>query len=168
MKTSIVGLAEGRVSNSPGEVLTVIGLGSCVAVVMYDRVAHVGAVAHVMLPRGSGSEVPAKYADTAVPYLLESMVNVGADPTRVQAGLFGGAALLTQGQSSLLEIGERNVQAVRDALERAGVPSPVGDVGGTKGRTVHVTVGSGQVTVKVLGQPDRVYEELTEKAEVPR
>ena len=168
MKTSMVGLAEGRVSNSPMEVLTVMGLGSCVAVVLYDQVTHMAAVAHVMLPKGASSDVPAKYADTAVPYLLQAMREAGSTLEAVQAGLFGGAALLTQGQSSLLEIGDRNARAAVAALEKAGVPIRAHDIGGTKGRTVMVAVGSGQVSVKVLGQPDKVFKELAQKAEVRR
>ena len=35
--------------------ITTIGLGSCVAIVLYDAAARVGGLAHVLLPSGSMS-----------------------------------------------------------------------------------------------------------------
>lgn len=169
MKTTNVGLAESRVSRNPDEVLTAIGLGSCVALVAYEPVSQVGALVHIMLPQGpAGDPKPAKYAETAVPYLLEELTKAGVDLTQLRVALFGGATLLTTGQSALLEIGQRNITAAAQALEKVGLTPVVEDVGGTKGRNVQVTVGDGTVTVKVLGQPDRIYCELADSTEVPR
>lgn len=169
MKTTNVGLAEGRASNNPEEVLTAIGLGSCVAVVMYDPGEQVGGLVHVMLPRGIGADgSPAKFAETAVPYLTGLLVDKGADPGRLRVGLFGGSTLLTQGQSALLEIGQRNAEAVGAALTKAGLTAAVTDVGGTKGRTVQLAISTGLVTIKVLGESDRIHNELSRASEVQR
>lgn len=169
MKTTNVGLAEGRISRNPSEVLMAMGLGSCVALVLYDPATRIGALAHVMLPRGTASDdKPAKYAETAVPYLLEELGKSGIEAASLRAAVFGGATLLATGQSALLEIGARNVGAVEEALAKAGLTTVVSDVGGTKGRTVQLKIGSGDVVVKVLGQPDRVFDELAVSAEVQR
>ncbi|NUP99643.1 MAG: chemotaxis protein CheD [Armatimonadetes bacterium] len=169
MKTTNVGLAESRISRNPTEVLTAMGLGSCVALVLYDPSSRTGALAHVMLPRGSASDdKPAKFAETAVPFLVEELGKAGIEPASLRAAVFGGATLLATGQSALLEIGARNVGAVEGALAKAGLVTVISDVGGTKGRTVQLKIATGDVTVKVLGQPDRVFDELAVSAEVQR
>jgi hypothetical protein len=53
--------------------ITTTGLGSCVAIALYDAVARVGALAHILLPdRGLARDTgnPARFAETAVPALV--------------------------------------------------------------------------------------------------
>ena len=57
-------------------IMSAVGLGSCVALMLYDRAARVGAMAHILLPHEALSRVPggaAKYGSSAVPHLLQSM-----------------------------------------------------------------------------------------------
>ncbi len=104
--------------------ITTIGLGSCVAIVLYDSVARVGGLAHVLLPEESMSRDrtnPAKFPATAVPLVLEQMQKLGALPGRVRAKIAGGASMFSNFSSSNgggggINIGERNVAAVREAL----------------------------------------------------
>lgn len=169
MKLTSVGLAGARVSTEPAERLCVMGLGSCLAIVLYDLNRHIAGLVHAMLPTDRRREGNApKYVNTAVPYLIAAMAKAGAAQEDLRAGVFGGAMLLTHGQSSLLEIGAQNVAAARAAFGEAGLEPSVWDVGGTKGRTVTVAVASGVVTVSVLGEPDRSYTELSCAAEVRR
>ena len=74
--TLVVGMGEYVVSNTPGAVLVSIGLGSCVAICMHDRVTRVGGMVHIVLPRNDGKSGvnPAKFANTAVPLLLAEIV----------------------------------------------------------------------------------------------
>ena len=169
MKTTNVGLAEIRVSINPAETLTAMGLGSCVAVVMYDPNARVGGLAHVMLPKGMAAEgLPGKFADTAIPSLLSQMVEKGASQDEVCLALLGGSTMLNTGQSSLLEIGPRNVAAVEAALSAANLVPAARDVGGTKGRTVVFSISDGDLVVKVLGEEDRYFDGWTERSEIER
>lgn len=169
MKTTNVGLAETRVSINPTEVLTAMGLGSCVAVVMYDAAARVGGLAHVMLPKGVNAEsLPGKFADTAIPYLKQEMLEKGASLECLRLAIFGGSTMLNTGQSALLEIGPRNVAAVEAAVASAALPVVLKDVGGTKGRTVLFRIADGELVVKVLGEDDRQYEAWAEPSEMPR
>jgi chemotaxis protein CheD len=169
MKTTNVGLAETRVSINPSEVLTAMGLGSCVAVVMYDATAQVGGLTHIMLPKGMASDgLPGKFADTAVPHLLHEMIDRGATTEGLRLALFGGATMLHTGQSSLLDIGPRNVAAVEQALKAAALEATVKDTGGTKGRTVLLSIADGELVVKVLGEDDRLFEAWAEPSEMSR
>lgn len=126
------------------------GLGSCVAIVLYDATTRVAGLAHILLPNESYSRErsrPAKFADAAVPYLIAEMRRAGAG-SRLTARLVGGASmfgtLLTTGG---VNMGDRNVASARIALGRAGVVITGEDVGGDFGRSVSVAVADGSVTV---------------------
>jgi chemotaxis protein CheD len=145
-----------------GGVLCTIGLGSCVGVALVDDDHGVAALAHVVLPdstphrRGGAVETPGKFADTALPLLVERAVGEGAGRRQLRAVLVGGASMfaLRRGGDAQ-EVGERNVSAVRDALRRLAVPVAAEDVGGGSGRTVRVQA-DGTVRVKVAGGGETV------------
>ena len=71
-----------------GTTLVTVGLGSCVAIVLHDPVARVGALAHVLLPSPSlarsATHRPARVPHTAVPAMIDAMTELGADRRRVQ------------------------------------------------------------------------------------
>lgn len=168
MKVTI-GLADLKVSPRPGDSLCVLGLGSCLALVCYDPVKRIGGVAHAMLPGMARHEgAPAKYVDSAVPLLLEQMQAAGAALGDLACAVVGGATMLTQGTSALLEIGGRNIASAEQALGKAGLHAALKDVGGCKGRTVVLAVKTGVLQVSILGQPDRLYQELSAGPEVRR
>ena len=135
-------------------VIATIGLGSCVAIVLHDPVARVGALAHILLPDQSMSRDrsnPAKFPSTIVPIVLEEMRKLGASPKRIRAKIVGGASmfgnLMTTGT---MNIGERNVVAVRNALGIAKIPIVAADTGSDHGRSVYLSVLDGRVEVRSL------------------
>ena len=141
-----------------GDTLSTVGLGSCVAIMLHAPRARVGAMAHVLLPDESlarGEQPPAKFASAAVPLLLKDLKAQGvAEP--LVAKIVGGAAMF----ASLLKtggvnMGERNIEAVRVALKLAGIPIVGEDVGGDFGRSVYFTPADGQVRVRSLRGGDR-------------
>jgi chemotaxis protein CheD len=139
-------------------VLFTIGLGSCVAIVVYDDEARVGGMAHAMLPTpesARASDRIGRFVTTAVPALIERMVEHGADRTRLRARLAGGASMFERILSDYgRKLGPRNVQAARDALAAAGVPVDGEDVGGTYGRSVFLTVADGRMLVTSVHHGD--------------
>lgn len=137
-----------------GTVLVTVGLGSCVAVALHDREARVGGLAHVLLPSPALSrseENAAKFPQTAVPRLLELMVELGAVRRRITARLAGGASMFGNiSPAGTIQMGERNVLACRQVLEQLGVPVLGEAVGGDYGRTVRLDVSSGRVEVSSI------------------
>lgn len=135
--------------------LAALGLGSCVAVVMYDPDARVGALAHVMLPSKSLSrdrDHPARTADTAIPHTVREMQTCGADLSRVTARLVGGASMFGDLlPTGTIHIGERNIVACRMGLRTAGIPVVAEAVGGQSGRSVWFDVADGRVTLRSVG-----------------
>jgi len=149
-----VGIGEIAASADPALVISALGLGSCIGLVMVDHPARVAGMAHVMLPqsRAGATGPPGKFADTAVPALVESLLRLGADRSRLLATIAGGAQMFSAGAGGgLLNVGERNDAAVRAALRAARLRLRAADVGGSAGRTMQVRVDTGTVTVRVVG-----------------
>jgi len=115
-------------------------LGSCIAVVVFDRQERLAGMAHVLLPDSAGrpaSALPGKYADQAVACLLRAMPKYGARRERLKAKIAGGAHMFTQSlQKESGDVGQNNIAAVRRALADASVPVVASDVGGAQGRKV--------------------------------
>jgi chemotaxis protein CheD len=143
----MVRMGELAISNTQGDVLTSLGLGSCIGLAVVDRRAGAAGLAHIVLP--SGGEALPKFADTAVPALLEGLLELGASRLFMQAYLVGGASMF--GGVSALDVGARNAAAVRELLAARRVPVAAEEVGGAKGRTIRVDVGSGAVSVREAG-----------------
>ena len=156
MAETMVRMGEFAFSASAGDVLVSLGLGSCVGVALLDRRAIVAGLAHVVLPAAEGrSEAPGKYADTAVPALVDAVLGLGARRLRLEAVLVGGASMFSFGGAGL-DIGQRNDAAVREELARLRIPVAAAETGGSRGRTVRVDVQTGVVTAKAAG--DAVVE----------
>lgn len=143
-----------------GAVLYTIGLGSCVAIALYDPREHIGGLAHAMLPEpgnGRRSTPPGRFATTAVGELLAQLEQAGAAPRRLRARLAGGASMfrdLLEGEG--LRLGRRNVDAARQALHAAGVPLDAEDVFGTYGRSVYLHTGDGHLLITSVRHSDVV------------
>ena len=126
-------------------------LGSCVGVIVRDPDRKVSGLAHVMLPaRRSDDAATGKYADSAIPALLEGMSTRGCRTASLQALLIGGAQMFPTGSTSISSIGDQNVVAARRALAERRIPIIFEDIGGTAGRTVVFSNVTGKVTVKTL------------------
>jgi chemotaxis protein CheD len=161
--TMVVGLGEAKVLKAQADLddaLVAYGLGSCVAVCLWDPATKVAGMAHVVLPGANPAGTPStKFALSAVPALVALMQAEGAgpNPRRYVAKLAGGAQVLTLGGSgSLPRVGEQNGRAVREALEEAGIPIQAQDIGGSKGRSVWFDPReNGQIRVRTIGSGDR-------------
>lgn len=131
-----VGIADLAVGTD-GSVLHSSGFGSCVGVALVDSSTGVSGLAHVMLPESDGVGKPAKFADTAVPALVDAMVERGARRDRIRAKVAGGSEMF-QFANEGGSIGVRNVEAIRTALENLDIPLAAEDVGGTHGRSLEL------------------------------
>lgn len=157
-QTIMVGMAEIKIAVGSEDILAALGLGSCIGVCAYDPLMRVAGMAHVVLPEslGAGADPAGKYADTAIPALLEEMQRAGAAPGRICIAIAGGAQLFTfAGATPRLDIGQRNMVAVMKSLEKYSLNVVAQDTGGNAGRTVHLFVGDGRVRVKTIGQGEK-------------
>lgn len=144
----VAGIGEMVVTGDPGAILVAYGLGSCVALSVWDPRTRVAGLAHFMLPSGpTVATPPVKFVDGGMRTFLDAFTSAGGNLAR---GLFkaaGGAAMLTVSIGTL-EIGRRNAGAVAAALAGAGLRLHASDLGGNVGRTVQLEAGSGRFIVK--------------------
>jgi len=157
-----VSIGEMVASNDGDDVLVAYGLGSCVAVCLYDETARVGGMLHALLPAapdGAGAQsMPTKFVQQGVPLLIRSVLGMGARTSRLVVQLFGGAQMLSApGFKNSLNIGERNVQTAEAVLKAAGLRVRAQATGGQVGRTVRLQVADGQVVVKTRGKEQKTF-----------
>ncbi|WP_027414626.1 chemotaxis protein CheD [Aneurinibacillus terranovensis] len=150
-----VGMADLNIAKSPDRIRTT-GLGSCVGVVLFDTTTKIGGMAHVMLPDSSlskGSVNIAKYANTAIPKLIDDMEKAGASRYKLVAKLAGGAQMFAfSSGSDTMRIGPRNVEACKIALNSARIPILAEDTGGNCGRTIELDSGTGVLSIRTVNQ----------------
>lgn len=153
MREHVVKVADYAVDQ--GDVVLVTrGLGSCVAVALYDAGTRAGALAHILLPSitmARDQSNPAKFPETAIPLLVERLRELGAAPERLSARLVGGASMFASaGAPGAQQVGDRNVAAARSALAAAGVPVVAEDTGKGCGRSVSFYLGDGRLEVRTV------------------
>ncbi len=153
-----VGVAQIRNSSSPDVLRTI--LGSCVAICIYDRMKKIGGMAHVLLPVNLKRTVnPEKYADTAIPLLVKSLLQEGAKKENLSAKITGGASMFKFGSNIVLgQIGDRNIEQTKIELQKLDIPILVEDVGGNLGRVIDFYLEDGRMKVKSGGKEKMFYK----------
>lgn len=160
-KTITVGISDLNVARN-GDILVTYALGSCVGICLYDTVRKVAGLSHIMLPNSAGfnhaGEQAMKFADLAIVRLIEQMEHLGAKRICMKAKLAGGAQMFAGvTNSSLANIGERNVIAVRNELHRLGIPILVEDTGKNYGRTLYFNSADGSMLIKSVNRGQWTY-----------
>ncbi|MGN0318939.1 MAG: chemotaxis protein CheD [Lachnospira sp.] len=150
-----VGMADLKACKSPN-VLTTLGLGSCVGVALYDPVTKVSGLLHCMLPDSTqfrNNTNVAKYADTGIIELVHQMELLGAVRTRLVAKIAGGAQMFAlKSSSDTFKVGERNVAAVKMKLAELHIRLISEDCGLNFGRTVEFYSETGDYVIKAVGK----------------
>lgn len=143
-------IGPGELYASKRNILIVTVLGSCVSVCLLDPVARIGGMNHFMLPdrAGSGSILsePARYGAHAMEMLINNLLTMGAQRSRLQAKVFGAGRVLP----GMTDVGARNAQFALEYLKRESIPVKAQDVGGDHARKIYLFVESGRVLCKEL------------------
>ena len=153
-----VGMADLVVVSAPAKLIT-LGLGSCIGLVIFDPTAKIAGMAHIMLPDSHGSkgkEKVGKFADIAVPAVVDEMIKKGATKSRMKAKMAGGAQMfaLPGTPTDFLAVGSRNIKETTAMLAKLGIPLVASDTGGNKGRSVEFSTTTWMLAIKTLGKKD--------------
>ena len=155
MATIKVGMADLNICKAP-DMITTLGLGSCIGIAVYDPVLKIGGLAHIMLPDSTqmrNNSNIAKFADTGIEELIRMVVMAGANKRRLVAKIAGGAKMFeVSGLSTVGNVGERNAQASRAKLKQLGIPLLAEDTGLNFGRTVELYPETGEFRIKAVGK----------------
>jgi len=148
----VVGVADMKLSSQPDDSIVTHALGSCLGIAIYDPAAKVGGILHIMLPLSTidpekARNNPFMFVDTGVPEFFRQAYAAGAEKTRLQVKVAGGANV-QQGNTDRFRIGKRNYIVLKKILWKNGVLIDAEDVGGAKPRTLSLQIGSGKVCIR--------------------
>ncbi|HOO74372.1 MAG TPA: chemoreceptor glutamine deamidase/glutamate methylesterase CheD [Tepiditoga sp.] len=156
MNKKIIGIGE-YAASSGDAILVTLGLGSCVGVCIRDKKNMIGGMVHVMLPDSGGKEnaKPGKYADTGLMLVLDEMKKIGSSSFNLEAKIAGGAAMFGN-SSKTMDIGQRNIEAVKNMLKKNNIKIISEDVGGNRARSIEYSISSGELMIKKVGGGEKV------------
>ena len=140
-----VGMADLNICKEP-DILTTIGLGSCIGIALYDPTTKISGLAHIT-----------KFADTGIQKLYDDMIKAGANRNKIIAKIAGGAKMfeLSNANAQGINIGEKNAVASRQKLKALGIPLVAEDTGLNFGRTVELYSETGQFKIKSVGRQEK-------------
>lgn len=143
-----VSMANLNIAKSPSTLVT-HGLGSCVAVCLYQHEKKLGGLAHIMLPWSDKNNrcLTGKYADTAIAELIRLMVCNGAAKNSIVAKVIGGASVLLPAANPTYTIGSNNIEAVKEILSENRIRILAEDIGGHHGRGLSFNTETGAVEI---------------------
>lgn len=148
----IVRISDFAIGRTPAVLITQ-GIGSCVAVCLYEKEKKIGALVHIMLPKTikittDGDRVnPLRFVNTALPIVIGELEKVGVTKEGLSAKLVGGAHMFRVLGGAQDDLGAKNVKAVEEILIGSGIKIDNEDVGGNVGRSLEFDLETGVVKI---------------------
>jgi chemotaxis protein CheD len=135
------------------DMVIVTTLGSCVSACLWDDHRKVGGMNHFMLPDSgaSGSDLfgeSGRYGVFAMELLINELIKMGAQKSRLKAKVFGAGNVMQSLVSS--NVGERNAGFVRRFLGNERIPIVASDLLDVWPRKVYMFPTTGRVLVRKL------------------
>lgn len=153
----IIGVADMKISTDSRDTLITYALGSCLGITVYDPVACVGGMLHVMLPASAidpskAASNPSMFVDSGVPRLFLDCYQAGARKERLVVKVAGGSCASGKEENDYFQIGKRNFIMLKKLLWKNGVLLQACDVGGNLSRTLSLDIGTGEVKLRTAGK----------------
>ena len=150
LRQVIVDMADMKAMDYSSGQMTTSTLGSCLAVAIFDPVAHVAGLLRFMLPDSSidrerALQNPFLFADTGIPLLFRRAYNLGAVKERIICKLAGASNVIDP--SHFLEIGVLNHLAACQILSKNNVQVSGECVGGIAGMDLAMDMETGRIMV---------------------
>ena len=138
-----------------GELIATV-LGSCVTACVRDPTIGVGGINHFMLPYFNNSNshtwehtpvsLETRYGNIAMEKLINAILKMGGKRENLEIKIFGGGRVLDM----RTDIGEKNIEFVKQYLIKENLKIVAEDVGGRHPRKIQYFPYSGRVRVKKL------------------
>lgn len=145
-------------------------LGSCVAIMFYDKVKRIKAMNHFLLPTTSNSNEDMKYGLYSVEAMLNEMYKLGCRKENMTAKISGGADIMQLNMSAIASIGHRNVEFAKDFCKAEGFNIVSEHTRGERGRLILLTTEfqtfikvteKSDTNAKILGEEKLLQKEIT-------
>lgn len=151
-KIQEVKISQLKVVSEPNVKIVISEIVAGVSIIMYDPVRKLCGALHVILPRcfpGYQQDGP-KFADTAIPMLLDALIRKGADKERLIVTIVGGAEMLS---SNSKQLGANNVSSAKETLNKLGLTIANEDTGKHFRRDLTVSLDNvgHKIQIKKLG-----------------
>jgi len=137
--------------------IIIYGLGSCIALILYDLHNRIFAMSHILLPHSDDIKeniqlrLPHKFADCSVNVLIENMIFQGAESRNIKAVIVGGSKIF---QNHFNNVGAENIKVVKQELARLKIRIVREDIGGKRGRNIIYDIKDNSVFVKTTSEED--------------
>lgn len=138
-----------------GELIATV-LGSCVTACIRDPAIGVGGINHFMLPYYNNNQnhnwehtpvsLETRYGNIAMEKLINAIMKIGGKKKNLEIKLFGGGRVLDM----RTDIGERNIEFVKQYLIKENLKVVAEDVGGRHPRKLQYFPYTGRVRVRKL------------------
>lgn len=143
-----IGIGHIKITTTPGDEIKTYALGSCVAVILYDKKLKVAGMIHIALPdstvnKEKAQSLPGYFADTGLPVLLRDFKKFGGDRKTTVIKIAGGSSIMDENKT--FDIGKRNAIAVKRFLWKQGLGVMKEDIGGAISRTVSIDIDTGKI-----------------------
>lgn len=130
------------------QILETRGIGSCVAICLYEKNKKIGALMHIMLPKSSEDQLnPLRFADSAFALVFKELEKLTVLKQNIDVKIVGGASMFQVLEGPGGDLGTRNVRAVEEILHNEGIMLHSKDTGGTVGRSLEFFLDTGIVEV---------------------
>ena len=152
-KKTYITQGERAVSSDPNEAITTI-LGSCVSCCLWDPVAKVGGMNHMLLTVSTSSNGVCNLAGiNAMELLINDVLKLGGSRSRLHAKAFGGARMV----AGLSDVGQKNIDFTLEFLKKEDIFCETHSLGGDHARHIMFWPATGRAMQKV--RKDEVIEE---------
>lgn len=133
-----------------GDKLVTYGLGSCLAVGLFDETTRVAGLIHIKRPTAQPSTNNAKaaFADTGLRLLFEEMQLYGATSRHTEATLVGGIDTGGAASAVNMHIGRKNINQAKQTLASLDITVSGTAVGGDEELSLYFDGASGEATIE--------------------
>jgi chemotaxis protein CheD len=141
-------------------------LGSCVAIMFYDKELKLKAMNHFLLPKTTSAIYDMKYGLYSVETMLNEMYKLGCKKENITAKISGGANIVGLDISSY-SIGQRNVEFAMDFCNAEGFKVISNHTLGAKSRVVLLT-NNFETYIKTLDNTNKTKDVVDEEVKLQR
>ena len=158
----VVGVSDLAITDDTSAAIITYGLGSCIAVTIWDPVSKLGGMLHFMPPTARcnpkrAEERPAMFGDMGIPLLFKACYELGARKDRMIVCAAGGAEILDD--DGQFKIGTRNRTILRKLFWKNSVLLAAEDTGGNSSRTLTLNIDGGNVEIRSKGNVRHLWPE---------
>ena len=166
-KKTIYDISPGDFFVSSDSIIISTVLGSCISVLIHDRVRKMGGLNHFMLAHGKESDNDLLKKERYGLYAMESLLNgfykTGSLRSNLSAKMFGGSSVLAFKEITNFNIGEKNALYAREFLKNEEIPLVAEDIGGNLPRRLYLEPDTFKVYVRKKKFDPVQYEKLIEE-----